>query len=57
MAALRRRWGVAGPAMEVRATIGLHDLEAIRDAIDGWHIGVFELRQAGHPGVAASRAA
>jgi hypothetical protein len=43
--------------MEVGAILGLHGCEAIRDAINGWHIGVFELRQSGHTGVAALRAA
>jgi hypothetical protein len=43
--------------MEGGAILGLHGLEAIRDAVNGWHIGVTELRQAGHTSVAASRAA
>ena len=48
---------IAGPAAEVGAILGLHGLEAMRDAIDGWHIGVFELGQTGHASVAALWAA
>jgi len=29
--------------MEVGAILGFHGVEAIRDAINSWHIGVFEL--------------
>jgi hypothetical protein len=43
--------------MEVRAVLGLHDDEAIGDAMHGRYLGVFGLRQAGHTGVAALRAA
>jgi hypothetical protein len=30
--------------------LGLHALEAIRDAINGWYLSVIGLRQAGHTG-------
>jgi hypothetical protein len=43
--------------MEVGAILGLHGLEAIRDAYNGWHIGVFELRQGCRTSVVALRAA
>jgi hypothetical protein len=43
--------------MEIGAVLGLHDLEAIRDAINRWHIGVFELGQTDQTSVAALRAA
>ena len=32
---------------------GGHDLEAIRDAVNGWYVGVVALRQAGHSRFAA----
>jgi hypothetical protein len=56
-AALRHRRNVAGPAMKVRAKLGLHGFEASRDQFNSWHPSVFELRQAGHTRVAALRAA
>jgi hypothetical protein len=43
--------------MKVRAILGLHGLEAIRDAFNGWHLSVFGLRQARHTRVAALGAA
>ena len=56
-APLRRGRNVAGSAMEIGAVLGLNDFEAVRDAINGWHISVFKLRQIDHASVAALRAA
>jgi hypothetical protein len=43
--------------MEVGAILSLNSLEAIRDAFDGWHLGVFGLGQTCHTGVATLGAA
>ena len=39
--------------MKVGTVRGGHDLEAIRDAVNGWYVGVVALRQAGHSRFAA----
>ena len=39
--------------MKVGTVQGGHDLEAIRDAVNGWYVGVVALRQAGHSRLAA----
>jgi hypothetical protein len=48
---------IAGPAMEAGAVFGLHGPEAIRNALNGWHLGIVGLRQTCRTGVAAPRAA
>src|ERR1700691_72400 len=55
-AALRHHRDIAGPAMEVGPMLSLHRLEAIRDAFNGWHLGIFRLGQTRHTSVAALRA-
>jgi hypothetical protein len=47
---------VAALAMEVEATWNIHDLETIRNQIDGWRV-VAVLRKAGLASLAAERAA
>ena len=44
---------VAGLTMEVRAVLGLNDLKAVRDALDGRRSCTIILRQACHAGLAA----
>jgi hypothetical protein len=44
---------VTGPAMKVGAVQGSDDLETIRNAVNGWSVGVVALGQAGYPGLAA----
>ena len=39
--------------MKVGTVRGGHDLEAIRDAVNGWYVGVVTQRQAGHSRLAA----
>jgi hypothetical protein len=58
-ALLQRLWfhrNVADAAIEVGAVPGAHDLEAIRDKLNGWRVAVV-LRQARPAGLVADRAA
>jgi hypothetical protein len=43
--------------MKVRAKLGKHGLETVREAVNGWHIRVLGLGQAGRSGLAALWAA
>ena len=45
--------GITCPAMKVGTVQGGDDLEAIRNAVNGWYFGVLALGQAGHPRLAA----
>src|SRR2546426_625378 len=45
---------IAGPAMEVDAVLGINDLEAMRDEIDGWR-DLVVLREASLASLAAVR--
>jgi hypothetical protein len=40
---LRHYPDVAGPTMKVGAVLRLHGLEAIGDAVNNWHLGVYGL--------------
>jgi hypothetical protein len=42
-AALLHHRDVASPAMEVGAVLSMNGFEAIGDAINNWHLGVFGL--------------
>jgi hypothetical protein len=53
---LWRHGDIARRAMEIGGVQGGHDLEAIRNAVNRYYIGIFVLRQAGRPGLAARRA-
>jgi hypothetical protein len=47
---------VAAPATEVRTILDSNDLKAIWDALNGWYVVVFALRQASHTSLLAERA-
>ena len=50
---LRHHRDVARRALEIGAMESGDDLEAIRDALNGWYVGVVALRQASHTRLAA----
>jgi hypothetical protein len=55
-AALQLDRDIAGPAMEVRAILGLNGFEAIRDVVNNRRLSVSWLSQADQSSLAAVRA-
>lgn len=53
--ALRRRRNLTGGAKEVGTIFGHDDLEAVRDAMNGWRVVAICLRKAGHASLPALR--
>jgi hypothetical protein len=53
---LRLNQDIAGPTMKVRAALGMDGLEAIRDGLNDWHLGVVGLSQTGRTDIVTLRA-